>query len=107
VIEKILKDRLTSIELYEGKLKKDSRRIARVKKSENTALAKKAVELDNSIEEVLKFTETYKEEVKLFLSEGLFTMDVYQEKLARYDVKFYEVLKFIQKKEDEFNIVEA
>ncbi|PLS19578.1 hypothetical protein CVD28_03940 [Bacillus sp. M6-12] len=100
MIEKILKDRLVSVELYEEKLKKDMKKIVKLKKSEKELVAKRAGELENSITEVLTFTDIYKKELKGFLAEGNFGMDKYQEKLSRYDDKFFDVLKFIQMKED-------
>lgn len=106
MIEKILKDRLTSIELYQDKLKKYNKKLNRYKKADNELIAKKTLELENSIREVLAFTKNYHEELTVFLKSNQITFDLYQAKFTHYDEKFREVLESIQKKEDEFKSLE-
>lgn len=107
MIEKILKERIVSLELYEGKLKRDSKKLIRFKKAEDDKKKKRAMELENTITEVLSFIKVYKSELQAFFDTEAITMEKYEEKFSQYDNKFFEVLKLIQRKEESFESVDT
>ena len=99
MIERLLKERLVSLERFNTKLDKDILKLHPLKSSTNEILIRNIYELEALMLELADFLSIYKAELANFLIREDYEYEKYRIKFDKMDAQMLEFINLLQEKE--------